>query len=66
MSCPVWDLPQDMRDYFELPTLCEDMRCEVCTADPGEMPWIPPEGGWEVIGTGRCSEWRRALRRRRT
>lgn len=41
MSCPVWDLPEFDREHWDLQHLCDAAACPECTAEPGEMPWMP-------------------------
>ena len=41
MSCPVWDLPELDRERWDLDSLCGLMACSTCTAEPGDMPWLP-------------------------
>ena len=44
MSCPIWELPEFVREHWDLHFLCADADCPECTAEPGEVPWIPDEG----------------------
>ena len=48
MSCPVWDLSDFDREHWDLDYLCWFMDCPECTAEPGDMPWIPDGDGAEV------------------
>ena len=43
MSCPVWELPDFDREHWDLHFLCGWMDCAECTAEPGEMPWLPDD-----------------------
>ncbi len=43
MSCPIWSLPEPDRERWDLDYLCQIMDCPECTAEPGDVPWMPGE-----------------------
>ena len=45
MSCPIWSLPEFDREHWDLDYLCWFVDCPACTAEPGEVPWIPDASG---------------------
>ena len=55
MSCPIWRLPEFDREHWDLDYLCGLMDCPECTAEPGDIPWIPYDADLTAGGEPRES-----------
>jgi len=42
MSCPVGGLDEFYTNHWDFETLCLEMHCKVCTADPEDLPQPDP------------------------
>lgn len=53
MSCPIWDLPEFDRERWDLDFLCGLMGCPECSAESGDVPWMPDAPDRAALEKGR-------------
>lgn len=45
MSCPINNFPECFAGYWTEEEFCAFMKCRECTAEPGDVSWIPDKNG---------------------